>query len=169
MLYVLHRTKWFQVVKDFYNCTYLTRRDDSVSMDTCLSQLNSNSSQGNETSVLTGPFMPESQLTVIWAMTVAAFALGGAFGGVSAGYFANKFGRYIVLKLYTQNLLLVWAWILKGNVTNLERWQIKTGLNSLIFLLICRNKANSKVYTVIVPLPEISSQAFYGPIQFYYM
>nr|KAI8731026.1 solute carrier family 2; facilitated glucose transporter member 3-like; partial [Biomphalaria glabrata] len=37
--------------------------------------------------------MSDSLLTMLWAMTVALFCVGGMMGGVSAAYFAGKFGR----------------------------------------------------------------------------
>ncbi|KAK3105051.1 hypothetical protein FSP39_016190 [Pinctada imbricata] len=81
-----------EVMKSFYNCTYYLRHGSSQTMDVCLSQLNSSSS--NQTSESEpGTYMTQSQMTFLWGMTVAAFAFGGTFGGVSAGYFTNKFGR----------------------------------------------------------------------------
>ncbi|KAL3862011.1 hypothetical protein ACJMK2_008016 [Sinanodonta woodiana] len=41
----------------------------------------------------TGVSMSDSTLTLLWAITVSIFAVGGMFGGVSAGYWANRFGR----------------------------------------------------------------------------
>lgn len=55
-----------EVLKAFYNDTYYNRNGKSVSSNT---------------------------LTVLWSFTVSIFAVGGMLGGVSAGYWANRFGR----------------------------------------------------------------------------
>ncbi|KAK3599591.1 hypothetical protein CHS0354_035832 [Potamilus streckersoni] len=55
-----------KVIKSFYNETYINR---------------------------TGSAMSSSTLTVLWAITVSIFAVGGMIGGFSAGYWANRFGR----------------------------------------------------------------------------
>lgn len=54
------------MIKDFFNETYFDRYDEVMS---------------------------DSLLTMLWAMTVALFCVGGMMGGVSAAYFAGKFGR----------------------------------------------------------------------------
>ena len=62
--------------------------------------------------------MSDAGLQSLWAFTVAIFAVGGCIGGVSNGYFANKFGRsspyhisiylflYLRLYLYRRQSLL---------------------------------------------------------------
>ncbi|KAK6177616.1 hypothetical protein SNE40_015678 [Patella caerulea] len=40
-----------------------------------------------------GKYIEDSLLTLLWALTVAMYAVGGMIGGVSAGYWSNKFGR----------------------------------------------------------------------------
>ncbi|XP_055883823.1 solute carrier family 2, facilitated glucose transporter member 1-like [Biomphalaria glabrata] len=57
-----------QVIKDFFNETYFDRYDEVMS---------------------------DSLLTMLWAMTVALFCVGGMMGGVSAAYFAGKFGSLV--------------------------------------------------------------------------
>ncbi|KAG8546814.1 hypothetical protein GDO81_029786 [Engystomops pustulosus] len=37
--------------------------------------------------------MSESMLTSLWSLSVAIFSVGGMFGSLSVGYFANRFGR----------------------------------------------------------------------------
>lgn len=37
--------------------------------------------------------MEGTTLELLWAFTVALFAVGGAIGGFSNGYFADRFGR----------------------------------------------------------------------------
>ncbi|KAL8601902.1 hypothetical protein ACOMHN_020637 [Nucella lapillus] len=54
------------VIKDFYNSTYAAR---------------------------SGKPMPESVMTLLWAVTVSCYAAGGMVGGLSAGYWANRYGR----------------------------------------------------------------------------
>ena len=38
--------------------------------------------------------MDPATVDSLWAFTVAIFAVGGCIGGVSNGFFADKFGRY---------------------------------------------------------------------------
>ncbi|XP_050412311.2 solute carrier family 2, facilitated glucose transporter member 1-like isoform X1 [Patella vulgata] len=40
-----------------------------------------------------GKYIEDSLLTLLWALTVAMYAVGGMIGGVSAGYWSNKYGR----------------------------------------------------------------------------
>ncbi|ESP01111.1 hypothetical protein LOTGIDRAFT_180320 [Lottia gigantea] len=54
------------VMKDFYNVTYYKKEGKEIT---------------------------DSLLTLLWALTVAMYAVGGMVGGVSAGYWGNKFGR----------------------------------------------------------------------------
>ncbi|XP_012944940.2 solute carrier family 2, facilitated glucose transporter member 1 [Aplysia californica] len=54
------------VIKDFFNETYYNRYGDPMS---------------------------SSLLTILWGVTVAIFCVGGMVGGVSAAFFANKYGR----------------------------------------------------------------------------
>ncbi|KAK0065352.1 solute carrier family 2 facilitated glucose transporter member 1 [Biomphalaria pfeifferi] len=61
-----------EVIKEFYNETYFDRYND---------------------------FMSDSLLTMLWAITVAFFCVGGMLGGVSAAYFAGKYGRKSTLLL----------------------------------------------------------------------
>lgn len=42
----------------------------------------------------TGVYMTKSTSTLIWAVIVSIFAVGGMIGGMSAGSLANRFGRY---------------------------------------------------------------------------
>ncbi|KAL3862010.1 hypothetical protein ACJMK2_008015 [Sinanodonta woodiana] len=55
-----------KVIKSFYNETYMNK---------------------------TGDIMSNNTLTMLWAITVSIFAVGGMIGGFSAGYWANRFGR----------------------------------------------------------------------------
>ncbi|CAL1527830.1 unnamed protein product [Lymnaea stagnalis] len=61
-----------EVIKEFYNKTYFDRYEEPMS---------------------------SSLLTVLWAVTVAFFCVGGMIGGVSAAYFAGKYGRKNTLLL----------------------------------------------------------------------
>ncbi|XP_068111301.1 solute carrier family 2, facilitated glucose transporter member 3-like [Hyperolius riggenbachi] len=55
-----------KIIKDFYNDTFIHRYDKDMSA---------------------------SLLTSLWSLTVAIFSVGGMFGSLSVGYFANRFGR----------------------------------------------------------------------------
>ena len=68
----------WQVLKGFYNKTYQDRFNESLNCDT-----------DSSTNCTT--------LTILWATTVSIFCIGGMVGGVSAGYWANRFGRYILI------------------------------------------------------------------------
>ncbi|KAH9489042.1 Solute carrier 2, facilitated glucose transporter member 3 [Bulinus truncatus] len=61
-----------EVIKEFYNETYFNRYND---------------------------YMSDTLLTILWAVTVAFFCVGGMLGGVSAAYFAGKYGRKNTLLL----------------------------------------------------------------------
>ncbi|XP_076452009.1 solute carrier family 2, facilitated glucose transporter member 3-like [Babylonia areolata] len=54
------------VIKEFYNRTYEDRN---------------------------GEPMPKSLMTMLWAITVSCYAAGGMIGGLSAGFWANRYGR----------------------------------------------------------------------------
>ncbi|XP_074661294.1 solute carrier family 2, facilitated glucose transporter member 1-like [Tubulanus polymorphus] len=41
----------------------------------------------------TGAPFTQSQITIVWSIVVSAFAVGGMFGGVSAGWWGDRFGR----------------------------------------------------------------------------
>ena len=60
----------YQVMLDFYNETYTERN-------------------GQEPS--------ESTLDLLWATTVSIFAVGGMFGGLLGGWWADYFGRCVVM------------------------------------------------------------------------
>ncbi|XP_071110230.1 solute carrier family 2, facilitated glucose transporter member 1-like [Haliotis cracherodii] len=55
-----------QIIQDFYNETYFYRN---------------------------GEYMKPSMKTLLWSITVAMYAVGGMIGGVSAGFWANRYGR----------------------------------------------------------------------------
>ncbi|XP_063818595.1 solute carrier family 2, facilitated glucose transporter member 3-like [Pseudophryne corroboree] len=55
-----------KIIKNFYNETYIHRYDKPI---------------------------PESLQTSLWSLSVAIFSVGGMFGSLSVGYFANRFGR----------------------------------------------------------------------------
>ncbi|CAI9588942.1 unnamed protein product, partial [Staurois parvus] len=57
---------FFQIIRSFYNDTYIHRYNKSIS---------------------------ESLLTSLWSLSVAIFSVGGMVGSLSVGYFANRFGR----------------------------------------------------------------------------
>ncbi|XP_041377379.1 solute carrier family 2, facilitated glucose transporter member 3-like [Gigantopelta aegis] len=54
------------VIQQFYNKTYYERYSE---------------------------YLPEDELTLLWAVTVAIFTVGGMVGGVSAGFWGNRYGR----------------------------------------------------------------------------
>ncbi|XP_065926202.1 solute carrier family 2, facilitated glucose transporter member 1 isoform X3 [Magallana gigas] len=58
------------IIKDFYNASY-------------------NKRQGTNSS----KYLSTISISVLWATTVSVFALGGMIGGLSAGYWCNKYGR----------------------------------------------------------------------------
>lgn len=60
------------VIKDFYNTTNFNRNGD---------------------------YMSDSTLTLLWAITVSIYAIGGMVGGLSAGYFANKYEKGYFLEI----------------------------------------------------------------------
>ncbi|XP_056000951.1 uncharacterized protein LOC125664327 [Ostrea edulis] len=66
------------VIKDFYNTSYHKRYGDNESAD------------GNTTS---SGYLTNTELSILWAATVSIFPLGGMIGGLSAGYWSNKYGR----------------------------------------------------------------------------
>ncbi|XP_059164340.1 solute carrier family 2, facilitated glucose transporter member 1-like [Physella acuta] len=55
-----------EVIKSFYNKTYVDRHGENI---------------------------PDALLTLLWAVTVAFFCVGGMLGGVSAAFFAGRYGR----------------------------------------------------------------------------
>lgn len=55
-----------QILRSFYNDTYIHRYQTPMS---------------------------PSMLTSLWSLSVAIFPVGGMFGSLSVGYFANRFGR----------------------------------------------------------------------------
>ena len=55
-----------QNIRDFINITYYNRYDK---------------------------WLEKTTINSLWAFTVAIFAAGGCIGGVSNGFFADKFGR----------------------------------------------------------------------------
>lgn len=74
-----------KVLKSFYNDSYFRRHSEELDCED--EQINC------------------TTLTVLWAFTVSIFAVGGMIGGVSAGYWANKFGRKRTLLL--NNILMI--------------------------------------------------------------
>lgn len=58
------------IIKDFYNTSYHRR-------------------QGNNSS----EYLTTTSISILWATTVSIFALGGMIGGLSAGYWCNRYGR----------------------------------------------------------------------------
>ena len=56
--------------------------------------------------------MAPTTVDSLWAFTVAIFAVGGCLGGISNGYFADKYGRKN--SLLFNNLLAVVAALLMG-------------------------------------------------------
>ncbi|CAD5115645.1 DgyrCDS4601 [Dimorphilus gyrociliatus] len=67
----------------------------------------------NETELhRTGHHMTQSKITLLWALIVSIWAIGGMIGGVNAGYFADKLGRKKGLLL--NNILTFLAVILFG-------------------------------------------------------
>lgn len=67
----------FQVLQEFFNVTNYDR---------------------------TGQYMSGSTLTFLWAVTVSIYAVGGMFGGLSGGYLANRYGRYICCQYQIGNV-----------------------------------------------------------------
>uniref|UniRef100_K1QX46 Solute carrier family 2, facilitated glucose transporter member 1 n=1 Tax=Magallana gigas TaxID=29159 RepID=K1QX46_MAGGI len=65
------------IIKDFYNASYHRR------------QGNTSGSQGNNSS----EYLSTTSISILWATTVSIFALGGMIGGLSAGYWCNRYGR----------------------------------------------------------------------------
>lgn len=69
-----------QIIKDFYNTSYHRRQGNT-----------SSGGQGNNSS----EYLTTTSISILWATTVSIFALGGMIGGLSAGYWCNRYGRYI--------------------------------------------------------------------------
>ncbi|KAL4221554.1 Solute carrier 2 [Mactra antiquata] len=76
-----------KVLKEFYNDTYHRRHTDDY--------LNCDDDSKENCSIL----------TVLWSVTVSLYCVGGMLGGVSAGYWADKFGRKKTLML--NNILMI--------------------------------------------------------------
>ncbi|XP_070206842.1 solute carrier family 2, facilitated glucose transporter member 1-like isoform X2 [Littorina saxatilis] len=74
-----------EVIEDFYNVTNYER---------------------------TGSYMSKGFLTMLWGITVSCYAAGGMIGGLSAGYWANRYGRRGAL--LRNNLLAITAAALMG-------------------------------------------------------
>lgn len=66
------------IIKDFYNTSYHRRQGNA-----------SSGSQGNNSS----EYLSTTSISILWATTVSIFALGGMIGGLSAGYWCNRYGR----------------------------------------------------------------------------
>ena len=58
----------FQLIKNFLNSSYSAHYGGSVS---------------------------DSLLNILWSVTVSVYLVGGCAGAFSAGWLANKFGRYV--------------------------------------------------------------------------
>jgi SP family facilitated glucose transporter-like MFS transporter 1 len=65
----------------------------------------------NSTTVNSG-CLTDSTVGILWAFTVALFAVGGCIGGVSNGFFADRFGRKTSLLL--NNVLGILGALLMG-------------------------------------------------------
>lgn len=66
------------IIKDFYNTSYHRRQGNT-----------SSGGQGNNSS----EYLTTTSISILWATTVSIFALGGMIGGLSAGYWCNRYGR----------------------------------------------------------------------------
>ncbi|XP_045162994.2 solute carrier family 2, facilitated glucose transporter member 3-like isoform X1 [Mercenaria mercenaria] len=124
-----------KVLKGFYNTTYQERHNES---------LNCGDSASNCTT-----------LTILWATTVSIYCIGGMMGGVSAGYWANRFGRKRTLLL--NNIIMVIALAVEILSKNLKSYEV---------LIIGRFIAgiNAGINTGVAPmyLSEISTVSLRG-------
>ncbi|XP_062590446.1 membrane transporter D1-like [Saccostrea cucullata] len=74
------------VLKDFYNASYHKRYGNDP--------YTTNTSDATNTSDVTSTgYLSPTELSILWATTVSIFAFGGMVGGLSAGYWCNKYGR----------------------------------------------------------------------------
>ena len=72
---------YFQFIKQFYNETYTARKGE----------------------------FDENYLTLLWSLTTAMFLPGGMIGAYTAGFIADKLGRYIITackRSYTKVMFL---------------------------------------------------------------
>ena len=49
-------------------------------------------------------YSSQTASTILWSVTVSIYCVGGMLGGVSAGYWANKWGRYVHLLYLSQQI-----------------------------------------------------------------
>ena len=49
-------------------------------------------------------YLSKTASTILWSVTVSIYCVGGMLGGVSAGYWANKWGRYVHLLYLSQKI-----------------------------------------------------------------
>ena len=76
-----------QIIKDFDNTSYHRRYGGT-----------GNSSSG---------YLTKTGGSILWATTVSIFALGGMIGGLSAGYWCNKYGRYTIFLIFLLFVLII--------------------------------------------------------------
>ncbi len=96
-------THVFQLIKEFYKEVYHGRYGGDVS-----GRLLNSTYHGNDTNAgqLDGG-ISEGMLTFLWSLTTTMFLPGGMIGAFSAGFLADKLGRYMPLYSYMSNMLLV--------------------------------------------------------------
>ena len=49
-------------------------------------------------------YLLQTSSTILWSVTVSIYCVGGMLGGVSAGYWTNKWGRYVHLLYLSQHI-----------------------------------------------------------------
>lgn len=67
--------------------------------------------------------MKPSMKTLLWSITVAMYAVGGMIGGVSAGYWANRYGRFVDLGSIPKNDLGAETIVTRVPHFNLDLWR----------------------------------------------
>lgn len=92
-----------KVLKEFYNKTYYNRTEEYL---ICGDDVESHC----------------AILTVLWAATVSIYCIGGMIGGVSAGYWCDKFGRKRTLLL--NNILMVIAVVVEVLSKKLNSYEV---------------------------------------------